>query len=317
MLPRLFPTLTAAQIDRVVSHGRRRATAPGELLVDVGDRAVPLFVVVRGIVDVLEVSAERESVIVSHTPGSFSGEANLISGRPSVARLRVREAGEVVELSRDQLLALVQTDAELSEILMRAFVLRRLELIAREAGGVVVLGSTHSGATLRIREFLVRNGQPFHCDCLRASGARTTNGGCCRRTRRTQWPAAAGAGKEVMNIDGYRQRLLNLETRLSRKADEGRRDARSQALDSPGDVGDASVADEGQSESYTEAELDATVLQQVRDALRRIDEGSFGRCVVDGEPIEQKRLEAVPWTPYCLKHQQSIELEGRRPPSTL
>jgi thioredoxin reductase (NADPH) len=101
-------------------------------------------------------------VIVRHSPGGFSGEANLISGRPAVARLRVREAGEVVELSRDQLLALVQTDAELGEILMRAFVLRRLELIAREAGGVVVLGSTHSGATLRIREFLIRNGQPFH-----------------------------------------------------------------------------------------------------------------------------------------------------------
>jgi DnaK suppressor protein len=115
-----------------------------------------------------------------------------------------------------------------------------------------------------------------------------------------------------MDIETYRQRLLNLETRLSRKADEERRDARNQALDSPGDIGDASVADEGQSESYTEAELDVTVLHQVRDALRRIHEGSFGRCIVDGEPIEQKRLDAVPWTPYCLKHQQSIELEGRR-----
>jgi DnaK suppressor protein len=120
-----------------------------------------------------------------------------------------------------------------------------------------------------------------------------------------------------MDIETYRQRLLNLEERLSRKTEEGRRDARSQALDSPGDIGDASVADEGQSESYTEAELDAGVLRQVRAALRRIDEGSFGRCIVDGEPIEPKRLEAVPWASYCLKHQQSIELEGRRQSPTL
>ena len=61
-------------------------------------------------------------------------------------------------------------------------------------------------------------------------------------------------------------------------------------LDSPGDAGDAIVADEGESESFTEAELDAGVLRQVRDALERIEDGTFGRCVVDGEPIEPKRL---------------------------
>src|SRR5204863_1471757 len=76
--------------------------------------------------------------------------------------LRVSEPGEAIELSREQVLALVQTDAELSEILMRAFILRRVELIARELGDVVVLGSTHSGGTLRVKEFLTRNGHPFH-----------------------------------------------------------------------------------------------------------------------------------------------------------
>jgi DnaK suppressor protein len=66
--------------------------------------------------------------------------------------------------------------------------------------------------------------------------------------------------------------------------------------------------------SFSEAELDSTNLQQMRDALRRIDEGTFGRCIVDGEPIEEKRLEAVPWTPYCLKHQEALEAVS--PPTT-
>jgi thioredoxin reductase (NADPH) len=79
-----------------------------------------------------------------------------------MAQLRVSEPGEVIELSREQMLALVQTDAELSEILMRAFILRRVELIARELGDVVVIGSTHSGGTLRVKEFLTHNGHPFH-----------------------------------------------------------------------------------------------------------------------------------------------------------
>src|SRR5215831_10531738 len=159
---RLFPKLTPAQLKRVAAHGRRRATTRGEVLVDVGDRVVPCFVVVAGEIQALQVSDGAETLIVSHGPGSFSGEANLIAGRPSMARLRVSEPGEVIELARDQLLTLVQTDAELSEILMRAFILRRLELIARDVGGVVVIGSTYNAATLRIREFLTRNGHPFH-----------------------------------------------------------------------------------------------------------------------------------------------------------
>jgi len=159
---RLFPKLTPAQLARTAAHGRRRETTRGELLVDVADRIVPCFVVVAGEIQALQVSDGAETLIVSHGPGSFSGEANLIAGRPSMARLRVSEPGEVIELARDQLLTLVQTDAELSEILMRAFILRRLELIARDVGGVVVIGSTYNAATLRIREFLTRNGHPFH-----------------------------------------------------------------------------------------------------------------------------------------------------------
>ena len=86
----------------------------------------------------------------------------MITGRRALARLRVSEPGEVIELDREQLLALVQTDAELSEILMRAFILRRVELIARDLGDVVVIGSTHCAGTLRVKEFLTRNGHPFH-----------------------------------------------------------------------------------------------------------------------------------------------------------
>jgi len=159
---RLFPKLTSAQLARIVAHGRRRATTRGEVLVDVGDRIVPCFVVIAGEIQALQVADGAETLIVSHGPGSFTGEANLISGRPSMARLRVGEPGEVIELSREQLLALVQTDAELSEILMRAFILRRLELIARDVGGVVVIGSRYNAGTLRIREFLTRSGHPFH-----------------------------------------------------------------------------------------------------------------------------------------------------------
>ena len=102
----------------------------------------------------------------------------------------------------------------------------------------------------------------------------------------------------------YEPRLRKMEKDLSGRFERRIAREREPADDS---LADKSVAEETTSENFAEAELDATVLTQVRDALRRIDDGTFGRCIVDGEPIEAKRLEASPWTPYCLKHQKLVE----------
>ena len=82
-------------------------------------------------------------------------------GRRSLVRARATKPGKVIELDNQQILTLVQTDAELSDILMRAFILRRVELIAAGVGDIVLIGSTHSAGTLRIKEFLMRNGHPY------------------------------------------------------------------------------------------------------------------------------------------------------------
>src|SRR5205085_11457339 len=82
-------------------------------------------------------------------------------GRRSFFRARATKPGKVIELDRTHMMALVQTDAELGEILMRAFILRRVELVAAGVGDVVLIGSTYSADTLRIKEFLMRNGHPY------------------------------------------------------------------------------------------------------------------------------------------------------------
>src|SRR5438128_3921293 len=120
------PTLTAAQIARIAGHGRRRRVAPGEVLVQAGERTARLFVVASGRIDVVRPSAAGEEVLVSFGPGMFTGEVTMLSGRRGLAQLQVGAVGEVIEVGRDDLLALIQqTDADLSEILMRAFILRR------------------------------------------------------------------------------------------------------------------------------------------------------------------------------------------------
>jgi len=158
---RMFPTLTPAQIERVAAHGQVRSIRSGEVLIEPGDRVVPFFVITAGRVEVVRPSVGIETLVAVHEPGQFTGEVNMLSGRPALVRSRVTEAGDVIELTREQLLALVQTDSEISELIMRAFILRRVELIAQGLGNVVLVGSNHCSGTLRVKEFLTRNGHPY------------------------------------------------------------------------------------------------------------------------------------------------------------
>jgi thioredoxin reductase (NADPH) len=158
----VFPRLTPDQIARVAAHGRTRSVGAGEVLVEGGQPMNSFFVVTEGQLDVVLVSDGKEQLVTTHQAGQFSGEINLLAGRRGLATIRAAGPGQVVELDRESFLELVQTDGELSEIFMRAFILRRVELIAREIGDVVLLGSIHCAATLRVKDFLTRNSQPYH-----------------------------------------------------------------------------------------------------------------------------------------------------------
>ncbi len=167
-----FPTLTEAQIARVAAHGHLRKVERGEVLVKAGARNASFFVVVSGHLDIVRLSDGIETIIVVHKPGQISGELNLLSGRRAVFSIRAGEAGEVIEVDHEQLLELVQTDADLSEIFMRAFLLRRARLVASGIGDVVLIGSIHLQETLRIQEFLTRNSHPYrYIDLDRDTGA--------------------------------------------------------------------------------------------------------------------------------------------------
>ena len=157
----VFPTLTPEQIHRVATHGHTRATQRGEVLVEQGESALRFFVVVSGELEVVGPSGDAETLVAVYGPGQFTGEVNMLSGRRALFRIRTTQPGELIELDRQHMLVLVQTDAELGEILMRAFILRRVELLAAGVGDVVLVGSIHSASTLRIKEFLVRNGHPY------------------------------------------------------------------------------------------------------------------------------------------------------------
>ncbi|MEP6545990.1 MAG: FAD-dependent oxidoreductase [Gammaproteobacteria bacterium] len=157
----MFPLLTAAQVVRLAAHGTRRQIGQGEILAEPGDRNRPMLVVLSGSIEVLQPGIDGEVLLVVHTPGSFSGEMSTLQSIGSLVRTRARETGEVLSISDEHLRTIVQTDAELSELFMRAFILRRVGLIQSQAGDVILLGSSQSAGTLRLQQFFTRNSYPF------------------------------------------------------------------------------------------------------------------------------------------------------------
>jgi thioredoxin reductase (NADPH) len=158
----IFPKLTPMQIRRITARGHTRAIQRGEVLYEQGLTDVPFFVVVSGELEIVRPLGPGavETLVTVYGFGQFTGEVGTLSGRRTLFRLRATKPGKVIELDRQHMLALVQSDAELGQILMRAFILRRVELVAAGVGDVVLIGSTHSAGTLRIKEFLTRNGHP-------------------------------------------------------------------------------------------------------------------------------------------------------------
>jgi thioredoxin reductase (NADPH) len=157
----MFPSLTDAQIARIALHGSEAKFAPATLLFDEGEYDVPFHVVLEGEVEIVHPRPHGEDPVTVHRHGEFTGEVSMLADRRTLVRGRALTPVRTLRVERSELLKLVQTDAELSEIFMRAFILRRMGLLAGGLGDAVVIGSQHSAATLRLQEFLTRNGHPF------------------------------------------------------------------------------------------------------------------------------------------------------------
>jgi thioredoxin reductase (NADPH) len=168
----IFPILTPEQVGRIAPFAVEKTFEDGAILWDWGMRNIPMFVVVAGEIAIL---TGADQPLTVHRPGGFSGDVALLSGRPTVVRARAQGVTRVLELGQEHLRRLVQTDADLSEIFLRAFMLRRCALMTRGSGNVVLIGSRHSAGTLAIQEFLTRNNQPYaYIDVDVDAGVQTT-----------------------------------------------------------------------------------------------------------------------------------------------
>jgi|SRR5579872_4451832 len=112
-----------------------------------------------------------------------------------------------------------------------------------------------------------------------------------------------------MNIQDLKKRLQAKERELVADISRIETEARGSRAVEVGDPADIAVSSESKEELFQETTSEWKVLLQVRDALKRMDEGTYGRCVDCGREIEPQRLNAIPWTPYCLEDQQRHDKE--------
>ena len=155
----MFPKLNAEQRARLEPVARERRLEDGETLWKAGDSDINFFVVLEGSIAILV--GQEDRLVTVHEPGGFTGDVDMLSGRQAAVNAKARGTTRLLEIERSRLRSLVQTDVELGEIVLRAFILRRVALIESGLGNVVLVGSRQSPDTLRLQEFLTRNGRPY------------------------------------------------------------------------------------------------------------------------------------------------------------
>lgn len=156
----IFPSLTEDQFTILQRYGERRHVPADTILFRQGERHISMYVVLSGKIEISRGSAIETHVIGTHGPGSFTGEAGTLAGRAAIATGRAMVDCDVIAIDEASLRTLVISEADLSETIMRAYILRRMAFIEDQMGGLILIGSQDDAETLGLRSFIARNGQP-------------------------------------------------------------------------------------------------------------------------------------------------------------
>ena len=157
----IFPKLSEDMAARVAHFGSEEELQKGSMVFERGQRGVDFFVVLEGSIEIFDFDAHGQpEIITTHGPHEFTGELDLFNQRKILVSGRTGVDSRVLRLKRPDFRRMVTAEPDIAEIIMRAFILRRVALIRHAQGGVTVLGPGHGGDTLRIERFLTRNGYP-------------------------------------------------------------------------------------------------------------------------------------------------------------
>jgi Thioredoxin reductase len=156
-----FPRLSDEMAARVAAYGTEERVPQGTLLFERGQRAVDFFLLLEGSIEIFDFDGcGQPNVLTVHHEGQFTGEVDLFNERQILVSGRAGMDSRVVRVRHADFRRLVSCEPDIGEIIMRAFILRRVGLIRHSRGAVVLIGPSHHGDTLRLQRFLTRNGYP-------------------------------------------------------------------------------------------------------------------------------------------------------------
>jgi thioredoxin reductase (NADPH) len=159
----IFPRLTADMVRRAMPYGREEVFPEGATLYRRGDRVVDFFIVLDGAIEVLAPYVEEgrpDVVLTVHGQHRFTGELDLLNGRETLVSARARPGSRLLRIERPRLQRMLQTETDIAELAMRAFILRRMGFIQHGHGGAILMGAIHTAGLLALQRFLGRNGYP-------------------------------------------------------------------------------------------------------------------------------------------------------------
>ena len=156
-----FPSLSEEMATRIAAYGKEDRLTKGQVVFQRGERGVDFFFVLEGAIEIYETDLHDQPRIVRvHGVGEFTGELHLFNDRQTLVSARAGMNSRVVRVKRVDFRRMVSTESDIGEIMMRAFILRRVGLIRHAQGGVVLVGPGHAADTLRLQRFLTRNAYP-------------------------------------------------------------------------------------------------------------------------------------------------------------
>jgi thioredoxin reductase (NADPH) len=159
----IFPRLTDNMVRRATGYGQVVFLPEGGLLYGRGDRIVDFFIVLEGAIEILAASAAAghpATLLTVHGPHGFAGELDLLNGRETLVSAQARPGTRLIRIDRRQFHRMLQTETDIAELAMRAFILRRMGFIQHGRGGAILLGASRTASLLGLQRFLGRNGYP-------------------------------------------------------------------------------------------------------------------------------------------------------------
>jgi thioredoxin reductase (NADPH) len=156
-----FPRLSDEMAERVAAYGEAEQVPAGTTLFERGQRGADFFVVLEGGIEIIDLDSDgRPRIVTTHTRHQFTGELDHFNQRMVLVSALTMVDSRILRITRENFRKLVSGEPDVGEIIMRAFILRRVNLIQQGLGGVVLIGPGHGADTLRLQRFLVRNGYP-------------------------------------------------------------------------------------------------------------------------------------------------------------